>query len=114
MDGASTVFLAISLAGERIVEFQEADGRRHQLHLRPGDFYLSSPACIRHRVVHVDGPSTTLLLRSAVLARRHSENRVFGTRACFERLAREVSEVIATQPFEFDVCRAPPPGTALV
>ena len=109
--GASTDFLAISLAGERIVEFQEADGRRHQLHLRPGDFYLSSPACIRHRVVHVDGPSTTLLLRSAVLTRRHSENRVFGTRACFERLAREVAEVIATQPFEFDVCRAPPPGT---
>ena len=47
---------------------------------------------------------------SAVLTRGHSENRVFGTRACFEWLARVVAEVIATQPFEFDVCCAPPPG----
>ena len=98
--GPSLLFLAISLSGDRIVEFEEADGRRQRLMLREGDWYLSSPACIRHRVVRAsDEPSTTLLLRTAVLARRASEKRVFGTKACFERLAEASAEAIQRCPF---------------
>ena len=98
--GPSLLFLAISLSGDRIVEFEEADGRRQRLMLREGDWYLSSPACIRHRVVRAsDEPSTTLLLRAAVLARRASEMRVFGTKACFERLAVASAEAIQRCPF---------------
>ena len=52
-----------------------AEGRQ-RFHLRPGDWYLTSPACFWHRVLAVPGgcdSSTALLLRSAVLTpRQHS------------------------------------------
>jgi hypothetical protein len=99
--GPSMVFLAISLAGQRIVEFEEYCGSRHRLLLQPGDWYVSSPACIRHRVLRAGHePSTTLLLRTAVLARRASEKRVYGTRGCFERLARATADIIDQFPLE--------------
>ena len=98
--GASLLFLAIGVFGDRVVEFETADGDRSRLLLRPGDWYVGMPACIKHRTVQAGGPSTSLLLRTAVLTRRKSEKRVFGTRACFESLARAVAGIIAAHPFD--------------
>ena len=99
--GPSQVFFAMSLEGERVVGLEEEGGRRHRLLLRPGDWHLSSPACIRHRVIRAGPvPSAMLLLRIAVPVRRASERCVFGTRDCFERLAAATADIIGKTPLK--------------
>ena len=112
--GPSLVFLCLTLEGERLLETETTEGRR-RVHLRPGDWYLTSPACFWHRVLAVPGgpeSSTTLLLRSAMLIRRLSggghdklrpEVRNHGmphaTRRGFEHLAPEIARIIENAPF---------------
>ena len=98
--GASLLSLAIGIFRDRVVEFETADGDHSRLLLCPGDWYVGMPGCIKHRVVRAGGPSTSLLLRTAVLTRRKSEKRVYGTRTCFESLARAVADIIAAHPFD--------------
>eukprot|EP00928_Gymnodinium_smaydae_P090955 TRINITY_DN74661_c0_g1_i1.p1 TRINITY_DN74661_c0_g1~~TRINITY_DN74661_c0_g1_i1.p1 ORF type:complete len:285 (-),score=31.57 TRINITY_DN74661_c0_g1_i1:262-1077(-) len=111
--GPSLIFLAITLEGERILEVEDSNGQCKQIHLRAGDWYLSSPACFWHRLLPVKGgesPCTTLILRSALLTRRLSGGREakdgkrshgmpYATKACFEKLASSVADIIESTEF---------------
>mmetsp|Transcript_18662 Transcript_18662/g.52100 ORF Transcript_18662/g.52100 Transcript_18662/m.52100 type:complete len:269 (+) Transcript_18662:159-965(+) len=111
--GPSTVFLAVTLEGDRILEVEDADGRRTRHHFRPGDWYFSGPSCFWHRVLPVKGasaPATTLILRSATLTKRLSGGRarddgersvgfIYGTRECFECLAEVVANYLKKHGF---------------
>ncbi len=112
--GPSLVFLCLTLEGERLLEIETAEGRQ-RIHLRSGDWYLTSPACFWHRVLAVPGgpeSSTTLLLRSAVLTRGvsggghfklrpevRSHGMPYATRRGLEELAPQIARIIEGAPF---------------
>ena len=112
--GPSLVFLCLTLEGERILEIETTEGRR-RIHLRAGDWYLTSPACFWHRVLAVPAgseASTSLLLRSAVLIRRLSGGGLFkrrpevrspgwpnAARRSLEELAPQIAQIIENRPF---------------
>lgn len=108
--GPSSIFLAVTLEGDRVLEVENADGEVHQLHLKPGDFYVSQPSSFWHNVRFVEGkrggpPSLALIARSAVLKRRLSGGRTqsdgkrtpgmtYKTKKCFEEMSAKVRDCI--------------------
>eukprot|EP00931_Biecheleriopsis_adriatica_P078641 TRINITY_DN52069_c0_g1_i1.p1 TRINITY_DN52069_c0_g1~~TRINITY_DN52069_c0_g1_i1.p1 ORF type:complete len:329 (-),score=35.17 TRINITY_DN52069_c0_g1_i1:310-1296(-) len=111
--GPSTVFFNATVRGERILEVEDFHGRSKKIHMRPGDFYVSSPSCFWHRVLPVHGatePAESLILRSAMLPKRLSGGRakangrrsagfVYDTKNVFEKVAAAVTKELTTNGF---------------
>ncbi|MGI9358402.1 MAG: hypothetical protein ACR2ON_03255 [Paracoccaceae bacterium] len=111
--GSSLLFLAITLQGERILEFKHNDENGNpviqQVHSTPGHFYISSPAVFWHRVLPAPNrpapnTCTTLIFRSSVLLRRISGGRErengrrtngmrYATRAAFRNIVPRIAEI---------------------
>ena len=117
--GPSTIFLAITISGERLLDVECVDPCTGELletktiHCVPGHVYLSSPSCFWHAVRAVPspsnpGPQRTLILRS--MNWRLSGGRldhtgtgrttgfVYGTADAFEEFAPVVSDAIMRVP----------------
>ena len=115
--GPSTIFLAITLCGERFLDIECVDPQSGEfletktVHCVPGHVYLSSPACFWHAVRPVPSPvhaglQRTLILRSNCMRWRHSGGKllgdgngrsggfVYGTAPAFEEFASVVARAI--------------------
>ena len=119
--GPSTIFLAITISGERLLDMEcvhpdtGALLETKTVHCVPGHVYLSSPSCFWHAVRAVpspssSGPQRTLILRSDCMNWRLSGGKlsrsgtgrtpgfVYGTSTAFEQFALVVSDAIMRLP----------------
>lgn len=113
--GPSMIFMAISVEGGRILQFEDAVGNLQSIELREGEVYVSSPSCFWHCVRPLGRkPSKTLVLRSSLLTRRYSGGRggfaqadrgtsgyPMETKQAFEEAAKAVFGVMQKAPLRF-------------